>query len=542
MTDRFTAVTYSITKRPVVPLETGDPAVDRMSFSKISESFPGIVPSMSNFIYHNQAFSSNSAQRTRLSDLRGTSAPTQMTGILPEFVSEDGRTLFKNYANNHTFCTIWTILRDNGLSNCISYDIKDFLNDYQVHNGLSIHPRNSAPSTDVYEGSRFTRICNKDSLGYSQEYIYQHTSNGFGTVFMTRPTLMLAANDSLAAEYVHVLGAKDMAPWSALTTDFGNNKASWVWSSSNANVAAPADSTILTRPILDVMRALKYSKPCRLCLAVDGIADVYINGYLHTSNFTSTVETPLLQIPYHASNLDNSLVISARNNGSGDNPAGLLYSVTDDSNNMDVYWSGENDYLINSNVLYPSTQATSNWNTYPGSNQIGLNGVSYPVYYFYLHQRPFWINSLYDYGGPGEVPATNIMVGGLQPGWRCATADATFVDSSDSGNPIVLVLNEDRLLKFVGYTVGCISDQPTDIAPSSWTLEGSVDDGSSWVVLDTRSGESGWTQGETRQYSLAIDHKLYRRFRFTFLRNNSSTPTYIGLANLLINSIEPCVT
>lgn len=50
--------------------------------------------------------------------------------------------------------------------------------------------------------------------------------------------------------------------------------------------------------------------------------------------------------------------------------------------------------------------------------------------------------------------------------------------------------------------------------PTSWVIEGS-NDGSSWVTLDTRTGETGWTAGETRFYEFANANAYeYHRLRW----------------------------
>lgn len=72
------------------------------------------------------------------------------------------------------------------------------------------------------------------------------------------------------------------------------------------------------------------------------------------------------------------------------------------------------------------------------------------------------------------------------------------------------------------------TNQPTR-SPTTWTFEGW--DGAAWVVLDTRTGETGWGSVETRSYIIAAD----KRGAFTEYRLNvtdSDGPYWLALATL----------
>lgn len=45
------------------------------------------------------------------------------------------------------------------------------------------------------------------------------------------------------------------------------------------------------------------------------------------------------------------------------------------------------------------------------------------------------------------------------------------------------------------------STQTNNRSPSNWTFEAS-NDGSTWDVLDTVAGETGWSTGETRTFTV----------------------------------------
>src|SRR5204862_6782699 len=54
-------------------------------------------------------------------------------------------------------------------------------------------------------------------------------------------------------------------------------------------------------------------------------------------------------------------------------------------------------------------------------------------------------------------------------------------------------------------------DQANDRMPTTWQLMAS-DDGHSWVLLDSRTGETGWTDSSRRTYQVAsaAPHRFYR--------------------------------
>jgi len=65
------------------------------------------------------------------------------------------------------------------------------------------------------------------------------------------------------------------------------------------------------------------------------------------------------------------------------------------------------------------------------------------------------------------------------------------------------------------YWVACGKNK--DDAPQAWTFEGF--DGQAWVVLDTRTAESGWTQAQKRFYE--FDNKIpYQAYRFYWTAQN----------------------
>lgn len=65
--------------------------------------------------------------------------------------------------------------------------------------------------------------------------------------------------------------------------------------------------------------------------------------------------------------------------------------------------------------------------------------------------------------------------------------------------------------------------------PKDWSFEGSVD-GENWTLLDVRTGETNWAQGEKRSYRLQ-NKNFYRFYRLNITDNNGST-SYTAIQEL----------
>lgn len=71
-------------------------------------------------------------------------------------------------------------------------------------------------------------------------------------------------------------------------------------------------------------------------------------------------------------------------------------------------------------------------------------------------------------------------------------------------------------------------------SPTAWTFEGY--DGSSWNVLDTRTGVTDWSAGETKTFTFS-NTELYEAYRISISASNGSTVT--GLAQLMLFNVTP---
>lgn len=82
------------------------------------------------------------------------------------------------------------------------------------------------------------------------------------------------------------------------------------------------------------------------------------------------------------------------------------------------------------------------------------------------------------------------------------------------------------------YSIAVNTISGAGLAPKNWTLEGS-NDNSSWTTLDTRTNETSWSSGETRNYVCSGVTTAYRYFRLNITANNGD-PTNTEVAELYL--------
>jgi F5/8 type C domain len=77
--------------------------------------------------------------------------------------------------------------------------------------------------------------------------------------------------------------------------------------------------------------------------------------------------------------------------------------------------------------------------------------------------------------------------------------------------------------------------------PNSWTMQGS-NDGTTFTVVDTRTGQTSWGSGEIRAFNCATATTAYRYFRLNITANNGDA-TYTDVGELfLYTTISPSLT
>ena len=80
----------------------------------------------------------------------------------------------------------------------------------------------------------------------------------------------------------------------------------------------------------------------------------------------------------------------------------------------------------------------------------------------------------------------------------------------------------------------------TQRAPNTWIFEGS-DDGTTWTMLDARSGEDNWANAEVRLYKFDNSH-AYKHYRYSCTELNGSTDCFQVHEIEFYNTTAPLVT
>jgi F5/8 type C domain len=108
---------------------------------------------------------------------------------------------------------------------------------------------------------------------------------------------------------------------------------------------------------------------------------------------------------------------------------------------------------------------------------------------------------------------------GAQSGWGSGSPGPDWLQIDLGTGPLI-----------GSYALGIPGNQGGGIAPKNFTLDGS-NDGASWQVLDTRTGESGWNPGDTRTYVCASPG-TFRYLRLNVTANNGGS--YIMIAEMYV--------
>ena len=74
------------------------------------------------------------------------------------------------------------------------------------------------------------------------------------------------------------------------------------------------------------------------------------------------------------------------------------------------------------------------------------------------------------------------------------------------------------------------NQKATERAPRNWTFHGSAD-GQGWTLLDTRTDEADWKDGEVRTYVFS-NTTAYRHYRISFTETALDTSTYVQFRSL----------
>jgi hypothetical protein len=142
------------------------------------------------------------------------------------------------------------------------------------------------------------------------------------------------------------------------------------------------------------------------------------------------------------------------------------------------------------------------------------------------------------FGGPDLTsPSTTITASADAIGAPEAIDNNTATNNgwlvSSASFPLTLTVDLGAAQLLEQYVVGSYPTTTSTAANSvrDWTLEGS-NDNSTWTVLDTQSGQSAWTLGETRVFTLAgvvapSEPIAYQNYRLLITANNGDANTGI---------------
>ncbi|MFZ5968972.1 MAG: cohesin domain-containing protein [Bacillota bacterium] len=96
----------------------------------------------------------------------------------------------------------------------------------------------------------------------------------------------------------------------------------------------------------------------------------------------------------------------------------------------------------------------------------------------------------------------------------------------------------DTVKTITKYTLIARSGTGLNSAPKNWTFEGS-NDGTNWIILDTRSEEINWESGEKREYTFT-NNSQYKIYRINMTANNGAT--YYSIAEMEMMETVSTVT
>ena len=123
-------------------------------------------------------------------------------------------------------------------------------------------------------------------------------------------------------------------------------------------------------------------------------------------------------------------------------------------------------------------------------------------------------------------------------------ARTTYISSNSAFNPGFLRMEFAGGQGFVisEYTVECPADTSDFTGyPSAWTFEGS-NDGVSFTVLDTQTGQFAWSGGEVRNFPI-VNSTAYEFYQLNVTANNGAASNWrVGEVRLFENSPDMAIT
>ena len=229
----------------------------------------------------------------------------------------------------------------------------------------------------------------------------------------------------------------------------------------------------------------------------------------------------------------------------GSNDGGFTWVVVDSQTNQ-INWSAFGKRVFNvqtpgSYKYYRLNITANNGSAYISFNELELIGDhAYPPY-------PYEPNCLTPLMTSNTTPApvtVNISGGSLygqpyylfnqsvDPNLRAGVNAKSMVVTVNSG----LNINNGNGWLVSEYIIWSYSVNILDY-PKNWTLEGSNDGGSNWVVVDSQTNQINWSDAEMRSYTVATPG-VYLLYRLNITANNGYNYTVFNELKLL-GSISP---
>lgn len=224
---------------------------------------------------------------------------------------------------------------------------------------------------------------------------------------------------------------------------------------------------------------------------------------------------------------------------------GINWTILDSKGNQ-TSWSSSADYTIPNRVSFSkyrlNISENNGYSTHTNIRQLMM--------YEYVYEQKYLISSA---GSYHSIKMSNIHKNVITP-MTSHSSSAGIVSSSNTTTSAWTAFNGSKIdngwlidlrnepktqwlsykfptPKVIGkYTISYVFTATTDAAPKSWTFEGS-NNGTDWVVLDTRASETNWYQYQTREY-IFQNQTAYLYYRIYVSDNNG------GLYQIFISEIE----
>lgn len=134
---------------------------------------------------------------------------------------------------------------------------------------------------------------------------------------------------------------------------------------------------------------------------------------------------------------------------------------------------------------------------------------------------------------PSGIATASTMFGSGYEIYRAFDQTPSSYWSTTSSGGVGWIAYEFASVQIISkYTIQGRSDA-SDSSPKTWTFEGW--DGAMWIILDTRTNETGWTKGQKRTYSFD-NNDAYIKYRLNVTANNGRST--LGIAEIEMIEIK----